>query len=522
MNESGFITLIGILIAVYPLLPKIKKLEIKLYVNKIDYLVLFSCFLAIHFIIFYDYFKTLGVQSPEFLLRYNLNRNHFIYLIFLSLAVYLFLRSKFAYISRSNIKNANSLFEELLNQRKYYDALDLFKNHFERLRNIEKNPCFRNKIAKIIAPKNKFQLLMKDEKPGYLDRNIPNVLEKISNLVAKHDLGQEYATNILNRFFSNDEMINYITINHPYEALSFMRSKNHRLEYFLEQYFSILIDNQNSVFYFELDNIYSSEPCRIQLIESSKLLYYFFYDVHKSEELKVYKHVGNKLISILDHDNNLISKYNESSDIYMKLNRGKCPIALGINFFDILIIESMHKGIKWHMWLLYLPTFTRKILANLNPDENVDFEDEYPTPFHYLLYHIIIVMLNWYEAFEYVEDKESISYKNESLKPEYKSIVKSNLLALGNVIYMIISSNKLNRNFKVYILEVILRHISNKSHLDDYQKINKLLLMSIVNNGNHETNDQRYRDLLSEIIEDPEFYAIECIEDFKKTISGIL
>jgi hypothetical protein len=298
-----------------------------------------------------------------------------------------------------------------------------------------------------------------------------------------------------------------------------MQSRNHRLDYFLEQYFSILIDNHSSVLYFELKNIYSNEPCRIKLIESSKLLYYFFYDVDKSDELNTYKHVGNKLISILDYDDNLINKYNEPSDIYMKLNRDKCPIALGINFFDILIIESMHKGIEWHMWLLYFPTFTREILANLNPDENVDYDEEYPTPFHYLLYHIITVMLNWYEAFEYVEDKETISYKYESLKPEYESIVKSNLLALGNVIYMIISSNKIHMNFKVYILEIILRNISNKSHNKDFKKINNLLLMSIVNNGNHTTNDSTYRLLLEEIIEDPEFYAMECIDKFKEIIS---
>jgi len=77
-------------------------------------------------------------------------------------------------------------------------------------------------------------------------------------------------------------------------------------------------------------------------------------------------------------------------------------------------------------------------------------------------------------------------------------------------------------NFKVYILEIVLRHISNKSHLNDYKKINKLLLRSIVNNGNHETNDQKYRDLLSEIIEDPEFYTMECIDDFKSIITEIL
>lgn len=256
------------------------------------------------------------------------------------------------------------------------------------------------------------------------------------------------------------------------------------------------------------------------MIESSKLLHYFFHDVHKSEELKVYRHVGNKLINILDYNNELISKYNKPSDMFMKLNRDICPIDQGINFFDILIIESMHKGIKWHMWLLYFPTFTRKILTNLKPDEDVDIEDEYPTSFHYLLYHIITVMLNWYEAFEYVEDKEPISYKNESLKPEYESIVKSNLLALGNVVYMIISSTKLNKKFKIYILEIVLRHISNMSHLKDYKKINKLLLMSIANNGNHETNDQTYRDLLSEIIEDPEFYAMECIDNFKQIIQN--
>ena len=78
------------------------------------------------------------------------------------------------------------------------------------------------------------------------------------------------------------------------------------------------------------------------------------------------------------------------------------------------------------MWLAYFRTFIKTILEDLNPDSDANLNDEYPTPFHYLIYHIFQIMLGWYDDYEHVNDKDAILYEKECLSPEGGSIVKSN------------------------------------------------------------------------------------------------
>ena len=518
MNESGFITLLGILIAIYPLLPKEKKLELKFYLTRFNWFVIILSFLIIQYIIFYDFLKIFGNPLPRWVFETNLSRNQYVYLIFLLTAIYFLIMSYFVRIKRSNVKTANNLFAEELNLKKYYEVFNLLKKHFKDLRRIENGLSFRNKLAEYIAPLNQFEIIRGDKKPGFLDRKIPNQLTILSNLIKKNDQGKVYASNILNRLFSNEDFIEYSALHHPYASLEFFNCFHHRTETYLSQYFSILLDNTNSVFYFELINPGSSGPGRFNLNESNKLLHFLFNDMEVSKRLNIYKPVGDKISHILQHDELLIKNYNDSSSMYMKLEQKKCPILIGMTFFQIMINKSMHQGIKHHMWLAYFRSFARIILEKLNPASDVDFEDEYPTPFHYLIYHLFIVMLSWYDDFEYIKNKDAILYEDQNLSQEGRSIVKSNILVLGNITHLIIMSNKLDIKFKIYIFEIIMRRVEGNLSYPEYHELNNLLFRSIIRNGHNDKQDSAYSELLRHIIREGDFYGQNSTDIFKKML----
>ncbi|TOR02600.1 hypothetical protein CGG83_25270, partial [Vibrio parahaemolyticus] len=72
------------------------------------------------------------------------------------------------------------------------------------------------------------------------------------------------------------------------------------------------------------------------------------------------------------------------------------------------------------------------------------------------------------------------------------SILKSSILCLGNITYQIISTNKLSRDFKLYILEIVLRELVNNKFNDNYNLVNKLVMKSIVYNGYFNKVDLAY------------------------------
>jgi hypothetical protein len=237
---------------------------------------------------------------------------------------------------------------------------------------------------------------------------------------------------------------------------------------------------------------------RYNIPESNRLLHYLFSDIKISEKLAVYKPIGEKVCDYLDYDIKLITRYNQPLGEYDKSQKRKCPIASSIHFFNIMILESMHSGIHWHMWLFYFPIFTEKILNKLNPTKDVDLNAELPTPFHNILFDIVWVMLSWLNEYSYVTDKSNLIMENEKLCHDNGSIPKSTALALGNIIFMIISSSKVSDNFKTYILQMACRHLREKANDEEYKSLNEVLMNSILRNGLYDKLDCNYLEILDD------------------------
>lgn len=258
------------------------------------------------------------------------------------------------------------------------------------------------------------------------------------------------------------------------------------------------MNNRSSIYYYELEHTGTlTSGNRYSIANSDRLLHYFFNDVKVSEKLAIYKPIGDKVCEYLDYDAELIDRYNQPLGTYYESQRFKCPVDSSVHFFEIMIIESMHSGIRWHMWLYYFPTFVRKILNKLNPSEDVDLNAEFPTPFHYILYHIVSVMIDWLDEYSNVTDKSHLTMENENLSHDNGSIPKSTVLALGNIVFMIVSSEKVSTQFKTYIMEMVCGHLRDKVHDNEHQSLNKVLMKSILRNGFHDKLDCKYLDALN-------------------------
>lgn len=498
MDPSGVLTILGLVVAVVAIIPRERRLDLSIRISNLDWLVIASALVLVHYIIYFPALRKLGLTIDIGDWHDGFNEQNTVYLIFLILGTFLILRARFSRIKRSNIDAANDLFEQLLLEEKYVELTSLVDKHIKDVSKIYKNESCLNQVADKIRPTNRFVIEMGIEQPSWFDGFLPETRVWISDFIRNNDEKKEIAGNILRRIVNNTGYVRHLSISKPYLGIKIIETDTYFVDDFVDNYFNNLMENEASVYYYELEHTQNVAMGRFYLSKSNKLIYYLFNEVKVSERLGVYKPVGDKVCNILDYDKKIIARYNEPLGTYYEINRFKCPVDSSVHFFEIMILESMHQGIRWHMWLYYFPTFVTKILDKLNPSPEVDLHSEWPTPFHYILYHIISVMVDWLQAYKDVDNKTALKMEDEGLHHDNGSIPKSTALALGNIIFMITSSSSVTDQFKEYVLEIVFRHISRVKHDEDQQQITRVLMNAILRNGFH---DELKADYIREFAE---------------------
>jgi hypothetical protein len=522
LDPSGILTILGLVVAVIAVIPRERRLDLSIRISRLDYLIIAAALILVHYIIYFPVLRKLGAGLDLGDWRYGFNEANTTYLIFLSLGIFLILRAKISKVTRSNINSANDLFEQLLLEKKYGELAILADKHIADISAISKSENVSNIIAKKIRPAQDFEIHLGIKKPSYFDKYLARQRVWISNLIEHNDDEKEIADNILRRVANNVEFVRHISISRPYLGIKIIETDTYFTTNFVDNFFASLIENETSVYFYELENTHNliSEG-RYYLSKNNKLLYFLFNDIRVSKKLGIYKPVGDKVCNLLEYDKQLIAKYNEPLGDYYQSGLSKCPIDSSIHFFDVMLSESMHQGIEWHMWLFYFPSFVTEILNKLNPSSEVDFDKEWPTPFHYILYHIVSVMLDWLREYSNVENKNPLKMDNEQLHHDNSSIPKSTILALGNIIFSIISSPTVNREFKQYILEVVFGHIENNLHDQNQSQINRVLMKSILHNGYHNELKHDYIIEFTEIYQNIDHFLQSELIEFNTLLNSV-
>ncbi len=91
--------------------------------------------------------------------------------------------------------------------------------------------------------------------------------------------------------------------------------------------------------------------------------------------------------------------------------------------------------------------------------------------------------LGWIYGLDFHSQQKIFKFNNTLPTHDNSSILKSSILCLGNLVYQIISNDKLSSDFKLYILEIVLRQLVNHKNADGYSLVNQALMKSIIYNG---------------------------------------
>jgi hypothetical protein len=160
-----------------------------------------------------------------------------------------------------------------------------------------------------------------------------------------------------------------------------------------------------------------------------------------------------------------------------------------------MVSEALFQNIGWHMWLYYLPPLADRMERNLQPGASVDMQREWPTPYHYLLYSLAGLLIEWIGDTRFVpEGQENIVLESTAFWHENENIPKSSILALSEVLGTILMSQKVGLKFQAYILDMSLGLVEDlrKHGLNDYAR----LTVEAIARGSMTRPTREYRDRL--------------------------
>ncbi len=472
-------TIVGLGLAAFALLPREKIYNLRLYVSRTDYIFSIVVFFLIHYIAFFPILEAIGMPSLG-KWAFGFDQQNSIYMICFFWAFYIAFKIYRDVIPKENEGEFCKLIEELLFKESFEEIINLAGNHSSLL--------FRENI-------------------------LPTT----------------------NKVFTNTKFVKFLSYRNPYIVLEILHDFDNnspwKAEKFVQMYVENLVKEDNSIFYHEVNEFggmfYGGiRGPNFQFSEQCKFLRYFLDDPRTAEKHIIYKPIGDTVIEILRKDESLNRSYNSWDRDFIERHQFSCPVHTAVRFFDMMIIQSMHKGISWHMWLYYFDHFVKEMIDRLSPNEDVNLESEFPTIFHYLIYDLVDTNLNWISEYQYIDNRDRIGWANTQLSHDNRSIPKSAALNLGLVMHRVLNSDKFTNRFKRYLLEIVIRRIRDFRQLQHMEILSGITVKSVINGGYRYEPDLDYIDTLYEICNSMEIEMVinnfgffqESLDEFSRTI----
>lgn len=456
IDTSNLLTILGLIAAIWTIIPKKSKLNFRLSVSVLDWLVIFAVFTFVHVLVFENVLTFTFPKLNLGAMPWGLDKNGAIYLSLFCLVIFIFFRSQTTKLGRRNIKIFENLFNNLLLTKQFEELAILINQHIKTVFAISANTTIRNKIAEAIRPTPSFERFFSDKKTndGWLKKAFPSQLNYVANKLELRGTPEKVSCEIIRKLLATQHLTAYLAIAYPYLCIEILKEPIALRSEFSDDFIRELMQDETSVFYSELKNNRNlAGRYRYYLPDENKLLNFFFKDVKIAARLGIYKGAGETVCQIIDSDSRLSEAYNGAIGYYQEVGSFKCPIFCGIQFFEIMVLEGLHQKLNDHLWLHYFPHFTDKIVDQLRTYQEDDDNHEFPSIFQYLLYKIVTVNTNW------IVDAQSLP-GDQQLDDENGYISFQAVSALGLTINTIISSNKIGDRFKEYILEIALRRLA--------------------------------------------------------------
>lgn len=511
IDTSALLTMLGLIAAVWAVVPSTAKLGFRLSLNWFDWLVIWVALLIIHGFFFEPVLTTLGfpIFGPWL---WGFDKSATQYLLFLLLAAFIYWRSRRTRLTRWNLGLFDSLTTSLLHAGKHEELADLLQRHLGSALDLAVSKSVRSRLANAIRPPRPgFQVIFQDDgsitlgaggPTSWLFRRWFSFREWLADLLGPSQRVQRRAAIVVKRLLSSRRLTGHLAIARPYLCMEVMERATSVEERFQDEFFDALLANEASIFYSELKNNsnFGEGGHRLALPDENRFLRFYCVDVDVAARLGVYRSVGEAVLARIDADEVLEKKLNGRLLTFQDVGKYHDPVYAGICFFRIMVLEGLHQRVADHLWLHYMPHFASRLVDRAREVRPEDENYEFPTPLAYLLYEVVDATTVW------VRDAEALTKPGDVLLPDQ---LKGNHIhisfeaaeATGRVIQAILMSPRVPHRLKEELLGVALttlRDLEQHAHLAPLAKAMRAHLIKPY--GFREQNN--YLDILKQCFDE--------------------
>jgi len=406
IDTSTLLTMLGLIAAVWAIVPDTARLTFRLSLNKFDWLLIWLALLIVHGFFFEPVLTSLGLPILG-TWRWGFDKSATQYSLFLLLAGYVYWRSRKTKLTRGNLGLFDELSTSLLHARKYEDLADLLQPHLEPALDLAAPESVRSRLAETIRPPRPgLQLvfgddgsitIVADEATSWPMRKLFVVREWIADLVGPSQKIQRRAVLVVKRLLASRGLVTHLAISSPYLCIQVMERAQRLVESFQDNFFHALLADEGSIFYSEIKNNqnFGGIGRRLALPDENQLLRFYCANVEVAARLGVYRSVGEAVLARIDTDDALEKKLNGRLLTFHEIGRDHDPVHAGLMFFRIMVLEGLHQRTNDHLWLHYMTHFASHLVDRAREVRVEDENREFATPLGYLLYEIVDNMATW-------------------------------------------------------------------------------------------------------------------------------
>lgn len=506
IDTSALLTMLGLIAAVWALVPATTRLSFRLSLSWWDWAIIWGAIIAIHALYFEPVLQDLGLYHVLGPWRWGFDKGGAQYLLFLMLAVYIYLRSRRTRLNRRNLPLFDSLATSLLHSRKFDELAALLDHHLEATLDFAHAKSVRGHVETwlrpplrpIVATFDAQKRISIDHAPqSWAARIWRGIRNRAADLVGPADGPRQRAGAVARTLLSSRDFISYLAMARPYMCLKVVERAGLLLDEFEDEFFEALLANEGSILYSELknsQNLDGGQGHRRAIPEENRLLTFYFKDINVAARLGVYRSMGEAVLTRIDTDDALIAKLNGPMFTYTDVGKYRCPVYVGVSFFQVMVLEGLHQRLADHLWLHYFPHFSKKLVAQareLRPD---DQNHEFPTPLGYLLYELVDISTQW------IDDAIRLTAGDvpadpEALEGSHIHISFESAQALGRVMEPILCSSNITDGLKSELLTVALRTLKELGHYPRLAPLASAMRESLLTPYDHSINGPYVRAL---------------------------
>src|SRR5436190_1700209 len=119
MTLDGLVAILGLIFAVYQIIPRARQLDLTLRVRAVDWFLIGAALISIFYLQFYSFFAAIGLGPRFGLARWDLTPERVSFLVVLMTGAVVGLRLHFAKLSVSRVREYKRLVDELLADKNF-------------------------------------------------------------------------------------------------------------------------------------------------------------------------------------------------------------------------------------------------------------------------------------------------------------------------------------------------------------------------------------------------------------------